>query len=140
MVAKNIPEILTKATGGSTGEPLHFAYTRDSYEWRMAVAFSMVFPLGFFLGMPFPLGILLIERMPSGAGAWAWAMNGLFTVVGGLLSVILSMHIGFQRSLLVALGFYGLAVGAFYAVKRASIQHVDGARQPDAEVELRQTT
>ena len=60
--------------------------------------------------------------------------------VGGLLSVILSMHIGFQRSLLVALGFYGLAVGAFYAVKRASIQHVDGARQPDAEVELRQTT
>lgn len=37
MIAKNIPDILTKSTGGSTGEPLHFAYTRDSYEWRMAV-------------------------------------------------------------------------------------------------------
>lgn len=36
-----IPEqgrTLTKATGGSTGEPLRFDYTRESYERRMAVA------------------------------------------------------------------------------------------------------
>ncbi|MEJ2238451.1 MAG: hypothetical protein P8X82_09160 [Gemmatimonadales bacterium] len=117
---------------------LFHLFLASPIEWRIAVASSMVFPLGFFLGMPFPLGILLIERMPSGAVAWAWAMNGLFTVVGGLLSVILSMHIGFQRSLLVALGFYGLAVAAFYAVKRTTIQHVDGAGQPEADVELRQ--
>jgi len=37
MIAGNIPNILTKSTGGSTGEPLHFGYTRDSYQWRMAV-------------------------------------------------------------------------------------------------------
>jgi phenylacetate-CoA ligase len=37
MVAKNIPNILTKSTGGSTGDPLHFVYTRDSYEWRRAI-------------------------------------------------------------------------------------------------------
>jgi len=36
MIAKNIPDILNKSTGGSTGEPLHFGYTRDSYEWRNA--------------------------------------------------------------------------------------------------------
>jgi len=28
---------LTKATGGSTGIPLQFEYTRDSYEWRRAI-------------------------------------------------------------------------------------------------------
>jgi len=38
MVAKNIPKILTKSTGGSTGEPLYFGYTRDSYEWRRAIS------------------------------------------------------------------------------------------------------
>lgn len=37
MIAKNIPNLLTKSTGGSTGEPLHFVYTRDSYEWRRAI-------------------------------------------------------------------------------------------------------
>ena len=29
--------MLYKSTGGSTGEPLHFGYTRESYERRMAV-------------------------------------------------------------------------------------------------------
>lgn len=29
--------LLTKRTGGSTGEPLHFGYTRESYERRIAV-------------------------------------------------------------------------------------------------------
>lgn len=29
--------LLTKRTGGSTGEPLHFGYTRESYERRVAV-------------------------------------------------------------------------------------------------------
>lgn len=27
-----------KSTGGSTGEPLHFGYTQESYEWRNAVS------------------------------------------------------------------------------------------------------
>jgi phenylacetate-CoA ligase len=27
-----------KSTGGSTGEPLHFAYTRESFEWRVAMS------------------------------------------------------------------------------------------------------
>jgi phenylacetate-CoA ligase len=27
-----------KSTGGSTGEPLHFAYTKQSYEWRVAMS------------------------------------------------------------------------------------------------------
>ncbi len=31
-------QIWTKSTGGSTGEPLHFAYTKESYEWRVAMS------------------------------------------------------------------------------------------------------
>ncbi len=30
--------IWTKSTGGSTGQPLHFAYTQESYEWRVAMS------------------------------------------------------------------------------------------------------
>jgi len=30
--------ILTKSTGGSTGQPLTFAYTMDSYAWRVAMS------------------------------------------------------------------------------------------------------
>jgi hypothetical protein len=76
---------------------------------RIAVASVMLFPIGFFLGMAFPLGILAIENKPRGAIAWAWAMNGLFTVIGGILSVLLSIFFGFQMTLLFATLIYVLA-------------------------------
>lgn len=73
---------------------------------RIIAASALIFPLGLFLGMPFPLGILTIEKQPSGSIAWAWAMNGLFTVIGGLGSVLLSIYYGFQITLIVAMLIY----------------------------------
>lgn len=80
---------------------------------RIVVAILLVFPVGFFLGMPFPLGILTIEKQPKGAIAWAWAMNGLFTVIGGLASVLLSLYCGFTVTLLVAMGIYLVAFATY---------------------------
>ena len=37
-------------------------------------------------------------------------MNGLFTVVGGLASVLLSIYLGFTITEVVALGIYGIAL------------------------------
>ena len=53
---------------------------------RILAAVLLIFPLGFFLGMPFPLGILALDGLPQGAVAWAWALNGVFTVLGGVAS------------------------------------------------------
>lgn len=80
---------------------------------RIGVAIALIFPLGFFLGMPFPLGIMTIEKQPTGAIAWAWAMNGLFTVIGGILSVLFSIFYGFRFTLLAALLIYCLAFYLF---------------------------
>jgi len=76
---------------------------------RIAVAAVMIFPIGFFLGMPFPLGVLAIESRPKGAVAWAWGMNGAFTVIGGVLSVYLSLAFGFTVTLLIAVCLYIVA-------------------------------
>jgi hypothetical protein len=81
---------------------------------RILVCFLMIFPLGFFLGMPFPLGILGLEKKPRGAIAWAWGMNGLFTVIGGFSSVILSLIFGFRVSLIVAILLYLVAFALFH--------------------------
>jgi spermidine synthase len=80
---------------------------------RILVAALMIFPLGFFLGMPFPLGILAIEHQPRGAIAWAWGMNGLFTVIGGLLSVFIGLELGFNYSIVIALALYGCALAVY---------------------------
>ena len=84
--------------------------------WRMLMAGGCVFPIGFFMGMAFPLGILCVEGRSRGAVAWAWGMNGLFTVIGGLASVLLSVYVGFTVTELVALGIYALALVALHRI------------------------
>jgi hypothetical protein len=84
---------------------------------RILVASLLIFPLGFFLGMPFPLGILSLENQPRGAVAWAWGMNGLFTVIGGLLGVVVSIVWGFQATLLSAFFLYVIALFVFAKIR-----------------------
>jgi spermidine synthase len=80
---------------------------------RIIASGAMIFPLGFFLGMPFPLGILAIANHTRGAVAWAWGMNGLFTVVGGFYGMLISMIFGFNVAIVAALALYGLAFAMF---------------------------
>ncbi len=84
---------------------------------RMLAAFALIFPLGLFLGMAFPLGILTVADKPNGSVAWAWAMNGLFTVIGGLASVVLSIYYGFIVTLIVAVMMYVLAFFAYIRLR-----------------------
>jgi spermidine synthase len=70
----------------------------------------LMFPLGIFMGMPFPLGILALKNQPVGAIAWAWGMNGLFTVGGGLIAIMMSIQLGFNFSFIIALLFYIIAL------------------------------
>ena len=86
---------------------------------RVTVAALLIFPLAFCLGMPFPLGILAISGRATGAVAWAWALNGLFTVIGSLASVLLALWFGFQTTILLALGIYVMAALAFTRLRAA---------------------
>ncbi len=88
---------------------------------RIAVSFLLIIPLGFFMGMPFPLGILVIRNRHAGAIAWVWAMNGFFTVIGGLISVILSVAVGFHWTLIAALLTYLAAAILFNMIRKDAL-------------------
>lgn len=77
---------------------------------RSLCAVLFLFPLTFFLGMAFPLGILSTRDKPAGTVAWAWAFNGLFTVIGSITAVILSLYLGFRNMLLFAICCYIIAM------------------------------
>ena len=76
---------------------------------RMAAAFALIAPLGFFMGMPFAIGIAGSHDKGKGAVGWAWAINGLFTVLGGVCSIVLAIYIGFFDTLMIAFIIYVLA-------------------------------
>ena len=86
--------------------------------WRIMISVAMIFPLAFFLGMPFPLGILAVQHKPEGTVAWAWAFNGLFTVVGGIFCAIFSVYFGFQLTMMVAILIYLLALLMYRSLHR----------------------
>jgi len=88
---------------------------------RILASGAMIFPLGFFLGMPFPLGILAITGHPRGAIAWAWGMNGLFTVAGGFAAILISMGYGFSVAIGVALFLYAIAFGIFPRLQKLPV-------------------
>ena len=94
---------------------------------RLLAAAVLIFPVGFFLGMPFPLGIGALEGAPRGTIAWAWGLNGIFTVIGSLASVLLSLVWGFRVTVLMALAVYVLAALSFAWLRRAAAPPPFGA-------------
>ena len=85
---------------------------------RLVAAAIMVFPISFFMGMPFPLGVLAVQDLSRAAVAWGWGMNGLFTVIGGLGSVVVSVNYGFRAALIIGLMIYVIAGLSFAWMRR----------------------
>jgi spermidine synthase len=98
--------------------PVYFKYFLAFSIWyRVLASVIFIFPASFFMGMCFPLGILAVSKQPEGAVAWAWGMNGLFTVVGGISSVIISIYLGFNATLVLGASIYILAFFLFQRMR-----------------------
>jgi hypothetical protein len=64
-------------------------------------------PLGFVMGMPFPLGLRLLKAFAPEEVPMAWAVNGAFSVVGSVLAMALATAAGFTLTILVGCLLYG---------------------------------
>jgi spermidine synthase len=84
---------------------------------RLVACIFLIFPLGFFMGLPFPAGLKLTERKDSLLLPWAWGINGCFSVLGSILSVAVAMTFGFIAVLKCAAICYLVAL---LAVRRLS--------------------
>jgi len=76
---------------------------------RIVATVGLLTPLGFFMGMPFPLGWKWASRDATAATPWLWGINGALSVVGSVLAALVSIQFGFRITLLIGLLAYGLA-------------------------------
>jgi Spermine/spermidine synthase domain len=67
-----------------------------------------VAPLAFFMGMPMPAGMTVIQNH-RGLVLWGWALNGAFSVFASTAALYLSMNIGIARTFGIGLVSYSLA-------------------------------
>ncbi len=77
---------------------------------RSALTFIVLAPLGFFMGMPFPLALRILHPSAAGIVPWAWALNGWMSVVASLATVLVSRAWGYSFAFTIALVAYALAL------------------------------
>jgi predicted membrane-bound spermidine synthase len=73
-----------------------------SYPLRVIMTFFIVGPIGFLMGMPFPLGIRLLSYSNKEFINWAWAINGCASVIGSIVPIIIALYFGFSRVYIIA--------------------------------------
>jgi hypothetical protein len=76
---------------------------------KTAITLVLIAPLGFAMGLPFPLGLERVAAEAPDLVPWAWGINGCASVVGAVLASILAMHIGLTLVVCLALGLYAIA-------------------------------
>ena len=86
---------------------------------RIAIAILLVAPLGFVMGMPFPKGLQATGRGPFPAPPLYWGINGLFSVLGSMATMVTAVIFGFTWAMLGGAMFYLLAAVSSRALGRS---------------------
>ncbi len=73
---------------------------------RAVVVLLVLAPVSLALGLPFPLGLARAADAGGGFVAWAWAVNGAFSVVATPLANLLATRLGVGAALLGAAALY----------------------------------
>lgn len=90
---------------------------------RVLGAILLIIPLGFSLGMPFPLGLKNLHSLQPELLPWAWGINGCLSVVGPALATVIGVQFGFRVVFWLAALAYLLVLG--------SVQEGSGGRNND---------
>jgi hypothetical protein len=78
---------------------------------RIVVAALLLFPSGFFMGMPFPLGIREASKSGNEAPrALYWGINGAFSIISSVLAVVVAMFWSITATLLFGAFAYVVAL------------------------------
>jgi SAM-dependent methyltransferase len=85
---------------------------------RIVASILLLFPIGFLMGMPFPLGIKRLSNRPEMIPI-AWASNGGMSVIGSIIAIVLAMQYSFSFVAVIAAGLYLGAMFCFNSLLKA---------------------
>jgi len=78
---------------------------------RYLIALFLMFPTGFMMGLPFPLGMRHILKSPL-QRAYAWSVNGCASVLSAIFAAQMAISFGIPTIAMAAVLAY---VGAYLA-------------------------
>jgi hypothetical protein len=89
--------------------PLFVGLLPAPFGVRVVALVVVTFPLGFVMGMPFPMGLRAAGARGDTLVAWGLGVNSFASVVASLLAMPLAMFWGFPAVSVLAMGLYAFA-------------------------------
>ena len=87
-------------------QPLLAALIDLPFAARVALSVAMLAPAGVALGMAMPIGLTRLSGLHPGAVPWAWAVNGVTSVLASVLAVGVAITWGLTAVVVLALACY----------------------------------
>ena len=85
---------------------------------RYLISLITIAPLGFLMGMPFPLGLRITRMINPELIPWGLAVNGCASVLGSILVIIIAFSWGFNSVLALASAVYLTGMAFMYSTSR----------------------
>jgi len=80
---------------------------------RIIVSALILFPLGLFMGMAFPIGMKAASLKSSAITPWLWGINGITSVFATVISILIAMSYGISISYWTGTAMYFIAALSF---------------------------
>jgi hypothetical protein len=87
---------------------------------RVLIAVALLTPLGLAMGMPFPRGLQHAGKGSLPAPPFYWGLNGIMSVIGSVLTVVIAIALGFKVAMLIGATCYLIAAALAPAERKAS--------------------
>jgi len=91
---------------------------------RILVAIVTLMPIGFFMGMAFPLGMKVASRQARALTPWFWGVNGAMSVCASVFGVAIALTWGISALFWTGFVCYGLACLAFLGASWGKISPI----------------
>ena len=85
-------------------------YEAASTPVRIAIAVAILLPIGFFMGMAFPIGMGRALREAPSIAPWLWGVNGAASVCASVLVVVIAIGAGISAAFWVGTACYVVAL------------------------------
>ncbi len=97
--------------GAITPAAVHH-YESASTTVRIAIAVAILLPIGFFMGMAFPIGMRRALREAPSIAPWLWGVNGAASVCASVLAVVIALGAGISAAFWTGTACYVIALFA----------------------------
>lgn len=92
---------------------------------KVALTVVMIAPLGFVMGMPFPIALQRLERWHAPSVRWAWSLNAASSVLGSVGALVSAIYMGLVQTVILG--------GLFYLAALAVIARAGTRETPSPE-------